>query len=69
MAFELFSQSIVGLDIGSSTIKAIKLKKLKDGFELTGAEIMNLTSESIDELDPDVRVSLYVNTIKKDPEA
>jgi type IV pilus assembly protein PilM len=65
MAFELFSQSIIGLDIGSSTVKAIKLKKLKDGYELVGAEIINLTSESVEELDPDVRSSLYINTIKK----
>lgn len=65
MAFELFSQGIIGLDIGSSTIKAIKLKKLKDGYELVGAEVINLTSESVDELDPDVKLSLYTNTIKK----
>jgi type IV pilus assembly protein PilM len=65
VAFELFAQSIIGLDIGSSSVKAIKLKKLKDSYELIGAEVMNLTSESVDELDPDVRFSLYVNTVKK----
>jgi len=65
MAFELFSQAVIGLDIGSSSVKAIKLKKGKDGYELVGAEIMNLTSESIEELEPDVKFSLYVNTVKK----
>ncbi|HRU38954.1 MAG TPA: type IV pilus assembly protein PilM [Candidatus Goldiibacteriota bacterium] len=65
MALELFSQSVVGLDIGSSSIKAVKLKKGKEGYELVGAEIMNLTADSVDELEPDVRFSLYVNTIKK----
>ncbi len=62
---ELFSQGIVGLDIGSSGIKAIKLKKVKDGHELVGAEIAGLSSESVDDLDPDVRRNLYINTIKK----
>jgi type IV pilus assembly protein PilM len=61
----LFEKQIIGLDIGSSTIKGIKLKKLKDGFELTGAEIFNLSSESVEELDPDIKHALYVNTIKK----
>ncbi len=62
---ELFSQGIVGLDIGSSSIKAIKLKKVKDGYELVGAEIAGVSSESVDDLDPDVRRNLYINTIKK----
>jgi len=65
MALELFPQGVIGLDIGSSTVKAIKLKKVKDGYELVGAEIVNITSESVDELDPDVKHNLYVNTIKK----
>jgi len=65
MDFELFSKGIVGLDIGSSTIKAIKLKKQKESFELISAEIISIGSDSVDELDPDVRHSLYVNSIKK----
>jgi len=63
--FDFFQQGTVGLDIGSSTIKAVKLKKLKDSYELVGAEILNLSSESVDEMDPDVRNALYINTIKK----
>ncbi len=63
--FGLFEQDVVGLDIGSSTIKAIKLKKIKDSYELVGAEILNISSESIDEMDAEVRQSLYINTIKK----
>src|ERR1035437_3939018 len=61
----LFENQLIGLDIGSSTIKAVKLKKLKEGFELTGAEIINVSSESADEMDPDVKHALFVNTIKK----
>lgn len=63
--FDFFQQGTVGLDIGSSTIKAVKLKKIKDSYELVGAEIFNLSSESVDEMDPDVRNALYINTIKK----
>ncbi|MCX7698971.1 MAG: type IV pilus assembly protein PilM [Candidatus Goldbacteria bacterium] len=63
--FDFFQRSVIGLDIGSSTIKAVKIKKHKTGYELLGAEILSLTSELIDELDPDTKVSLYVNTIKK----
>jgi type IV pilus assembly protein PilM len=65
MALELFSKGIVGLDVGSSTIKAIKLKKTKEGFELIGAEILNLSADSVEDLDPETRHNLYVNTIKK----
>ncbi len=61
----LFENQLIGLDIGSSTIKAIKLKKLKEGFELTGAEIISVSSESADEMDPDVKHALFVNSIKK----
>lgn len=62
---DFFQRSVIGLDIGSSTIKAIKLKRHKSGYELLGAEIFPLTSESIDDLDPETKTSLYVNSIKK----
>ena len=65
MAFELMSQAIVGLDIGSSMIKSIRLKKLKDGYELTGAEITPLSSDPIEEMEPDARLSLIRGAIKK----
>jgi type IV pilus assembly protein PilM len=61
----LFEKSIVGLDIGTSTIKVVKLKKIKEGFELVGAEIASLSSESVDDLDPDVKHTLFVNALKK----
>lgn len=63
--FDFFQQTVIGLDIGTSTIKAIKIKKKKSGYELIGAEIFSLTSESIDDLDPDTKTSLYINSIKK----
>lgn len=62
---ELFSQGVIGLDIGSSSIKAIKLKKLKEGFELVAAEIVNISADPVDEMDADTKHSLYVNTLKK----
>ncbi|MCE5301455.1 MAG: type IV pilus assembly protein PilM [Spirochaetia bacterium] len=61
----LFEQQVIGLDIGSSTVKAVKLKKLKEGFELVGAEIVNLSSESLDEMPQDQKEALIVNTVKK----
>jgi type IV pilus assembly protein PilM len=60
-----FDEQLIGLDIGTSAIKAVKLKRSKDGNELTGAEIIHLSSESVDDLDPDVKHALYVNSIKK----
>ncbi|HRQ44413.1 MAG TPA: pilus assembly protein PilM, partial [Candidatus Goldiibacteriota bacterium] len=65
MALDMFSKGVVGLDIGSSSIKAIKLKKNKEGYELTGAEIVNLSSDSVEDLDPEAKHTLYVNTLKK----
>lgn len=63
--FNFFQQPVIGLDIGTSTIKAIKIKKYKSSYELIGAEIFPLTFESIDDLDPDTKTSLYINSIKK----
>ncbi|MFP4466527.1 MAG: type IV pilus assembly protein PilM [Candidatus Goldiibacteriota bacterium] len=62
---ELFSQVVAGLDIGSSSVKAIRLKKLKDGYELIGAEIVSVSSDSTDDLDSDARHKLYVSAVKK----
>ncbi len=62
---DIFAQGIVGLDIGSSSVKAVKLKKLKDGYELTGAEIVNLPPEAVEETDQDKKNSFYVDAVKK----
>lgn len=62
---DIFAQGIVGLDIGSSSVKAVKLKKLKDGYELTGAEIVNIPPEAIEETDQDKKNSYYADAVKK----
>lgn len=62
---DIFAQGIVGLDIGSSSVKAVKLRKLKDSYELTGAEIVNLSPEAMEETDQDRKNSFYVEAVKK----
>ena len=41
------SPPIVGLDIGSSCVKAVELKKTKKGFELTGIGLEPLSPETV----------------------
>lgn len=43
----LGSKSVVGLDIGSSCVKAVELKQRSDGFELVGLGIATLPAEAI----------------------
>ena len=62
---EIFSENVIGLDIGSSSVKAVKLKKTNEGYEITGAEIVSVLSDSIENVSPDLRHSLYVDAVKK----
>ena len=39
------SKSLVGLDIGSSSVKAIELKKARDGYELVSFGLEPLTQD------------------------
>ncbi len=43
----LGSKAVVGLDIGSSSVKAVELRLRADGFELTGLGIAPLPAEAI----------------------
>ena len=38
---------VVGLDIGSSAVKAVELKKVKDGYELTAVGLEPLSPETV----------------------
>ena len=40
-------KSIVGLDIGSSAIKAVELKPVRGGFELVHIAHLNLQSDTL----------------------
>jgi type IV pilus assembly protein PilM len=41
------SKSLVGLDIGSSSVKAIELKKARDGYELVSFGLEPLTQDTV----------------------
>ena len=46
---QLFSRQkpLVGLDIGSSSVKAVELRKAKDGYELLHAGLEPLASDTV----------------------
>jgi len=41
------SKSLIGLDIGSSSVKAVELRKLKDGFELVSYGLEPLAPDTV----------------------
>ena len=62
----LFSNSLVGLDIGSSSVKLVQLvPKGKDHWALVGYAIQDLSEEAVEEIDPDLRPAVVGEAIKK----
>src|SRR5213082_3141346 len=47
MAFFKRSKPLVGLDIGSSSVKAVELTKSKKGYQLTGFAVEPLVPDSV----------------------
>jgi type IV pilus assembly protein PilM len=41
------SKSLIGLDIGSSSVKAVELKKAKDGYELVSFGMEPLSQDTV----------------------
>ncbi|MGA2511734.1 MAG: pilus assembly protein PilM, partial [Candidatus Acidiferrales bacterium] len=41
------TKSLVGLDIGSSSVKAVELKKAKDGYELVSYGLEPLSQDTV----------------------
>src|SRR5580700_5668756 len=41
------SKSLIGLDIGSSSVKAVELKKVKDGYELVSFGLEPLAQDIV----------------------
>ena len=41
------TKSLVGLDIGSSSVKAVELKKTKDGYELVSFGLEPLAQDTV----------------------
>jgi type IV pilus assembly protein PilM len=62
----LFSSSLVGLDIGSSSVKLVHLKAAgKDRWALLGFAVQDLSDEAVEEIDPDLRPTVVGEAIKK----
>jgi type IV pilus assembly protein PilM len=62
----LFSSSLVGLDIGSSSVKLVHLKASgKDRWALLGYAVQDLSEEAVEEIDPDLRPAVVGEALKK----
>ncbi len=60
----IFSKSTIGLDLGSSAIKIIQLEQLKGRFKLIALGMADFPKDIL-EINPELRKSLIVETIKK----
>lgn len=61
----LFSKTIVGLDIGTSSIKLVELKKVNDRWKLMAMGVTDIPRESLDTKNPDQQRLVVADTIKK----
>jgi type IV pilus assembly protein PilM len=61
----LFSKTIVGLDIGTSSIKLVELKKVNDRWKLMAMGITDIPRESLEAKSPDQQRLIVADTIKK----
>jgi type IV pilus assembly protein PilM len=61
----LFSKTIVGLDIGTSSVKLVELKKANDRWKLMAMGVTDIPRESLDAKNPDQQRLAVADTIKK----
>ena len=61
----LFGGNLVGLDIGSSTLKMVALKKTSKGVQLLNYAIRPVSQEAVEEIDPDMREAVVGEALKK----
>jgi len=61
----LKSQNLIGLDIGSHTIKAVQLKKTAEQIQLVSLAFLEVPPEVQEEADPAVRDELLARTLKR----
>ena len=61
----LFSKTIVGLDIGTSSVKLVELKKVNDRWKLMAMGVTDIPRESLDAKNPDQQRLVVADTIKK----
>ncbi|MEK6646151.1 MAG: type IV pilus assembly protein PilM [Candidatus Firestonebacteria bacterium] len=57
--------SVVGLDIGTNVVKIVQVKEAGDKFQLINLAISEISSEPVEELEPQARFNLTVEAIKK----
>src|SRR5258708_7998555 len=61
----LFSKTIVGLDIGSSTIKVVQLRPEAEQWKLCSMGMVEIPKESLEAKNPEAQRSAVVEAIKK----
>jgi len=61
----LFSKTIVGLDIGTSSVKLVELKNVNDHWKLIAMGVADIPRESLEAKSPDQQRVVVADTIKK----
>ena len=61
----LFSKTIVGLDIGTSSVKLVEMKNVNGRWRLMALGTSDIPRESLEAKNPDQQRSVLVETIKK----
>lgn len=61
----LFSSSLIGLDIGTQSVKMVQLKPAGKGWQLVNYGIQELSDEAVEDIDPDLKPSVVAEALKK----
>ncbi len=61
----LFSSPLVGLDIGSSSIKMVMVKPSGKGWALVNYAVQEVSEEAVEDIDPDLKPSVLSEGLKK----
>lgn len=61
----LFARPVVGLDVGTSSAKAVVLTKKGGRYELTAAAVAEFPREALQNMNPEVQGALKAETLKK----
>lgn len=61
----LFSKTLVGLDIGSNSIKMVQLRESGKSYHLVNYCVQSVSSETVEELDPDLKETILSESLKK----
>jgi type IV pilus assembly protein PilM len=61
----LFSSPLVGLDIGSSSIKMVQLKPSGKSYVLTNYAVHEISEEAVEDIDPDLKPGVIAAGLKK----